>query len=274
MHPVCFTIGKLTIHWYGVGMALAFLAGFANWVRLGKRDGRNAQFCSDLLFWVMIAGILGGRIAYVASDWYHYAAEPWRIFFIWEGGLIYYGGFVGAVLAIAAFARRRRLPFLNVLDLAIVPLPLSHAIGRLGCFMNGCCFGGVCETGPAVRFPAYSMPWYRQVGLNLIDRATPETLPVHPVQFYEAAVNIAVYLLLLVIYRRHARSGTITAVYLMTYPLGRFVFEFLRGTERIYWFGLPVAQVISLGLITTGAVVLAIVRQSSRHIDHAPASHA
>ena len=264
MHPICFRLGSLTIHWYGVFMALAFLTGFLHWVTLGRRDNRSAQFCSDLLFWVMIAGILGGRVAYVISDWPYYAADPKRILFVWEGGLIYYGGFVGGVFAIYLFARNRGQRFLSVLDLAIVPLPLSHALGRIGCFMNGCCFGDVCAAGPAVRFPAESMPWVRQVQLGFVSESAPHSLPVYPVQLYEAGANVLVYLLLLGLYRRRAPDGAVTGAYLAAYPVGRFLLEFLRGTERVKWGGVPVAQVLSLALFALGVLVLLGVYRRSR----------
>lgn len=264
MHPVFLKIGDFTIHWYGVCMAFAFLIGFLHWVWLGRRDGRDAQFCSDLLFWVMLAGILGGRAAYVLSEWSYYAADPKRMLFFWEGGLIYYGGFVGAVAAIVIFARTRQASPLQVLDLAMVPLPLAHAIGRLGCLMNGCCFGDLCRHWPAIQFPAHSLPWYRQVELHLIDRTATQALPIHPVQLYEAGANALIYLFLLFLFRRRASAGTVTAMYLILYPISRFLLEFLRGTERQLWGGVPVAQVLSLGLCGLGVCLLLILRLRAR----------
>jgi len=256
MHPVCFKIGAFTVHWYGVFMALAFVAGLLNWIVIARREGRDAQFCSDLLFWVMIAGILGGRVAYVLSDIRYYLATPSRIIYLWEGGLIYYGGFFGAILAVVLFARRHNIPFLSLLDFSMTALPLAHALGRIGCFMNGCCFGDLCGAGPSLQFPMDSLPWWRQVSLGLIPETASHTLPVYPVQFYEAGLNVLLYVLLLVVYQRRRWDGVVTGVYLLAYPCGRFALELLRGTDRVLWLGVPVAQFLSIILFLTGGLLL------------------
>ena len=256
MHPVCFKIGALTVHWYGVFMALAFLTALVNWIVIGRREGRDAQFSSDMLFWVMVFGILGGRTAYVLSDLSTYMARPRSVLFLWEGGLIYYGGLAGGILAVLLFARSRRIACLDLLDFAMTALPLSHALGRIGCFLNGCCFGEVCEAGPSVRFPAGSLPWQRQLDLAQIRETALESLAVYPVQLYEAAVNIAIFALLHVVYRRRKRYGMVTAAYQMTYPFCRLLLERLRGTYRVMWGPISSAQGISIGLIVVGAVLL------------------
>jgi phosphatidylglycerol:prolipoprotein diacylglycerol transferase len=256
MHPVFFNIGGLTIHWYGLFMALAFLAALIIWTLVGRREGRDAQFSSDLLFLVMILGIVGARTAYVLSNASTYAEHPISVFFLWKGGLIYYGGLIGGILAVLVFARLRHIRGLDLLDFAMTALPVSHALGRIGCFLNGCCFGDICKAGPSVRFPSGSDPWQRQVDLNHISVTTPESLSVYPVQLYEAAVNIVIFAVLLRIYRKRNRYGMVTAVYLLTYPLCRLLFENLRGTHRVMWGPLSSAQGISLGLMAVGAILL------------------
>jgi phosphatidylglycerol:prolipoprotein diacylglycerol transferase len=242
-------------------MALAFLAGMISWIVVGKRDGRDGQFCSDMMFWVMIGGILGGRAAYVLSDLDYYSARPLEALFLWKGGLIYYGGLIGGILAVVAYSRYRKIPALAGLDLAMSSLPLSHALGRIGCFLNGCCFGGMCEAGPAVQFPSESHPWWRQVNLGLIGEDASHSLPVHPVQFYEAGANLLIYALLVVIFLRRRRNGMVVAMYLVAYPICRFLLENLRGTYREQWFGLPVAQVISLILVASGVALFLWLRK-------------
>ena len=261
MHPVFLKLGSVTIYWYGVFMALAFLAGLVNWTTLARREGRDPQFCSDLLFWVMLAGLAGGRLAYVLSNAAHYAANPLHVLFLWEGGLIYYGGFVGGILAVLAFARRRHIPMLALLDFAITALPLAHALGRVGCFMNGCCFGSRLDHWPAVSFPAGSPPWDRHIDLGWITNASRCSLPIHPVQLYETGLNLALYVLLLAVYRRPHRHGMVTATYFLVYPPGRFLLEFLRGTERLHVGALSAAQTLSVALIALGGVVLLLARR-------------
>jgi phosphatidylglycerol:prolipoprotein diacylglycerol transferase len=265
MHPVCFHLGGLTVHWYGVFMALAFLTGLGNWVWLGRRDGRSPTFCSDLLFWVMVSGILGARVAYVVADLDYFLREPLRIIRVDEGGLIYYGGFVGAGAALAVFARRRGVALVPLIDFVITSVPLAHAVGRIGCFMNGCCFGGPHAGFPAVTFPRESLPWHAQVAQGLVSRFSARTVPVHPVQLYEAVWNLVVYAALVAVYVRKPKAGLVTAFYLLLYPVGRFALEFFRGTERLQWRGLSSAQWISLLLLALGlGLILRVLRRRRR----------
>ena len=234
MHPEFIQIGSRTIYWYGVLMAAAFLAGMMHWRLLGRREGRDAAFCTDLAFWIMVAGILGARVSYVVANCGHYAQHPWDIPRIDKGGVIYYGGFIGAVIAVAVIARLRREPLLALGDFAITAVPLGHALGRIGCFLNGCCYG---VPGTA--------PWC--VVLPAVDGT-----PRQPVQLYEAAFNLALYVFLTLTYRKRRPSGTVLALYLLTYPMGRFLLEFLRGDERLHGLGLTHAQIISVMAFVVG----------------------
>jgi phosphatidylglycerol---prolipoprotein diacylglyceryl transferase len=232
--PVCFHIAGWPIHWYGVMMALAFLAGIAHWSWLGRHEQRPPGYASDLAFWIIIGSIVGARAAYVVSEWDAFRAAPWQIVRVDQGGLIYYGGFAGATAAVVILTRVRREVLRTVVDFTITAVPLGHALGRIGCFLNGCCEGRVA--------PASARLW--SAGLAR-----------YPVQVYEALFNLAVYGLLVWFYRRRraGRHGLVLALYLMVYPAGRFLLEFLRGDERMRWGGLTVAQAISLGLIAMGA---------------------
>lgn len=239
--PVCFTIGSRPIYWYGVMMAMGFLAALAHWRVLGRRAAVDTAFTSDLLVWVMVGGIVGARAAYVLANWDYFRAAPGEIIRVDQGGLVYYGGFLGAGLALILFARLSGRPLFATTDLVITALPLGHAFGRVGCFLNGCCGGSVAPAG------------------------CPGTLglPHYPVQLYEAAFNLALYAVLFRLYRIPAwrRPGRLLTVYLLSYPAGRFLLEFIRGDERLRVGHLDVAQVVSLALLATGLVALWIVRR-------------
>jgi phosphatidylglycerol:prolipoprotein diacylglycerol transferase len=264
VNPVFFEIGQLTIHWYGVFMALGFLAGLVNWILLSKRKGCDFAYSSDLLFWIMVSGVLGARIAYVISDFRNFAAEPVTILFIHRGGLIYYGGFVAAIVAIIFFSRLRGEPVWSVLDFAATSLPLAHAFGRVGCFLNGCCYGSEYNGPFAVTYPTHGPIWWQQVNAGRIMKYTADrSLPLHPVQLYEATMNLLLYVVLLYVYRRRKRDGTVAAVYLLTYSVIRFCMEFFRGDPRMIWQGLTYAQLVSIGLFATGLALLAWKRGSN-----------
>ncbi|MEI8122181.1 MAG: prolipoprotein diacylglyceryl transferase [bacterium] len=242
MDPICFHIGSRPIYWYGVMMALAFLAGIGHWHWLGRRTGRDVSLSGDLAFWLMAGGILGARLAYVIANLDYYRAAPQEIIRIDQGGLIFYGGFIGGLLTFFAFARWRRIQPLDLADFTVTALPLGHALGRIGCFLNGCCGGG-----------AVPHPSFLTCGLTH-----------YPVQLYETVFNLGVYMLLtwFFLFRRNGRRGSVVALYLMTYPIGRFLLEFIRGDARMHFGHLDMAQVISLGLIGVGIALWWFARQN------------
>jgi len=242
-------------------LALGFLAGLGNWALLARREGKSFTYCSDLLFWIMLSGIVGARLAYVMSDFKNFVRNPLEILQVYLGGLIYYGGFFAAGIAMFVFARMHRERILSLLDFVVTSVPLGHFFGRIGCFLNGCCHGKEYTGSFAVTFPGFpneSPAWIAQYGARHIDRYALRSLPAHPVQLYEAAFNLFVFALVVLTYRRRKREGTTTAVYLLAYPLGRFALEFLRGDERMRWpaVGLSVAQILSIVLFVTGLVLL------------------
>ena len=261
MHPVCFRIGSLTVHWYGVLMAVGFLLGFLNWVLLSRREGRRFEVLSDLLFWIMVGGIVGARVAYVIADLAYFAKHPLEIIRVDRGGLIYYGGLIGAGVAIWWFARRRKQRMFDLLDLVITSVPLAHALGRIGCFLNGCCFGTRWAGPWAIRYPADSHAWCDHVNAGLLSRFQPHSLPVHPVQLYEAGLNLLLFAALVWLYRHRRVQGVVVSSYLLGYPLLRFGLEFLRGDARTVLGPFSAAQWISIGLFAAGCVLMAWTRR-------------
>jgi prolipoprotein diacylglyceryl transferase len=223
-------------------VAAGFLACLAHLTILGIREGRDPGFGSDIAFWMMLTGIIGARIAYVMANASYYLNDPIAIIRVDQGGLIYYGGFIGAFIAGIVFAKVKKLSILALADFVVSALPLGHFFGRLGCFLNACCYGA-----------AASLPW------SVFQQGAER----HPVQLYEAFLNLAVYLLLIPAYRRRKRNGEVLAIYLIIYPLGRFMLEFLRGDERLGWHGIAYAQIISLGLVLVG-LILGLVLYASR----------
>jgi phosphatidylglycerol---prolipoprotein diacylglyceryl transferase len=237
--PVCFTIGNRPIYWYGVMVALGFLVAVAHWNALGRRHGRPRGFGSDLGFVVMVSGILGARLAYVLSNFSHYAAHPIEVVRIDRGGLIFYGGFLGACAAIYVLARIRKEPPLGLGDFVVTGLPLGHTLGRVGCLLNGCCYGLPSD----VPWRIYTADAFR-----------------HPVPLYEAAFNVILYVVLLRMYPRRRRDGDALALYLVLYGAWRYFIEFLRGDERAMWLGMSVAQAVSLALAAAGLFLWLIPR--------------
>jgi len=264
MDQICFYIGSRPIHWFGVMLALGFLAGLAHWTWQGRGTHRTADYCSDMFMILVLSGVIGARLAYVIANFRDFAGNPLEILMIQKGGLIFYGGLIGACVGVALFARRRQDNLADLADFVVTALPLGHAFGRIGCFLNGCCYGGLTDHVCGVHYPARSIPWLDQVHAGLITREAPTSLAVHPVQLYETAVNLALFGLLALLYRRRHPRGAIAALYLLLYPAWRFAVEFLRGDPRLRWTAFSIAQWVSLALMLAGALRLLHIQRRAR----------
>lgn len=248
-------LGPLSLHAYGLLMALGFLAGYGNWIFLGRRSNRPVAAVSDLLFWIMVSGVAGARLAYVLAHVPEFVRHPAAIFRVDQGGLVYYGGFLAAWVTLIAVARHRHEPFWPLADFVVTSLPLAHAFGRIGCWLNGCCYGTASSGHLAIRYPAGSFAWYDQVEAGRLAASATKSLPVYPVQLFEAGFNFLLYTALMLLYLRKPRPGIVSSAYLLLYAPGRFLLEFLRGDHRHHWLGLSDAQWLSLGLVVTGSLL-------------------
>ncbi len=254
MPRILLQFGPLTIYSYGVMMVVAFLA--ATWCL--ERDAKRLPplrvavkppQAVDMACLAMLGGVLGARALFVAQYWPFYRQNLQEIVAIWHGGLIWYGGFFGGVVVAAIYLRILRIPFFRAADQCIPYLALAHAIGRIGCFLNGCCYGRLTTAWYGVQFP---------------DKPG----PVIPTQLIEAAPLFLLFLLLRRLQRTAMmdRPGRLFFLYLAGYGLIRFGVEFLRGDQRHHWLGLSVAQFLSVGLIAVGLLlfVVASVRPATK----------
>jgi phosphatidylglycerol:prolipoprotein diacylglycerol transferase len=165
MRKVLFEIPAIhwKIHGFGLMLCLAFLAAIflAEW--RARRSKLDPDWVYDLAFWILVGGLVGARGFYVAQYWGKHVRSWVDIFAIWEGGIVLYGGVLGAAIAGLYRAWKLRLPVLAMADSIAPAVALGLAIGRLGCFLNGCCYGDPCELPWAVEFPSESPVWYHQV---------------------------------------------------------------------------------------------------------------
>ena len=273
MHPTLFTVGPFTLHTYGLCMALGILFAYSVLVRIAARRGIAAESLANLVMGLVLVGLAGARTFYVAEHWSaQFAADPLAAVRLWEGGLMFYGSIVFGAAGLVAWCLWRRRSVLEWLDLFAAVVPLGQAFGRLGCFFNGCCFGRASDCAIAVRYPAESIPWYAQREAGLLqpfsDGSWPaSSLPVLPTQLIEAAGCLALFALLLWLYRRlnpadgasrPARfPGAVAAGYFLGYGAIRFVDEMLRADERLHFGRLSISQTISVALWVLGLALLA-----------------
>jgi phosphatidylglycerol---prolipoprotein diacylglyceryl transferase len=218
VHPIAFQLGSLTIHSYGVMVALGFLAGLWTASRRALREGVTAEKIIDLGPWLIIGAILGARTLYVVSYWQEsFAGRPiMDVFKVWNGGLVYYGGLVGASLASMVYVRLKGLRLWTIADIIAPSIALGSVFGRIGCLLNGCCYGRPCSLPWAIRFPADN-PLH------------PPTYPVHPTEVYDALLNLCLYAGLAWLYRRKKFNGQVFGVYLVGYAVLRSFVELFRG---------------------------------------------
>jgi len=248
VHPIALHLGWLTITWYGVMVASAFLAGLWTASRRAPQDGIAAEKVLDLGPWLIVGGILGARTLYVISYWREqFAANPMEMFIVWHGGLVFYGGFIGASLACFLYARLKQLPLWKLADVLAPSLALGSAIGRIGCLLNGCCYGRECHLAWAITFPPES-------------RGAPPGVPLHPTQIYDSLLNFTLFGVLVWLFRRKKFDGQVFAIFLIGYSLLRSFVEFFRGDYPQHYLGgwATPAQLVSMGIVVAGIALLLV----------------
>jgi len=255
------------LHTYGLMLALGFIAAVSVIAREADRMGEDVDRILDLTFWILVAGLVGSRVMFMIVNWADYAKDPLLIFQIWRGGLVWYGGFLGAFGMCVYFARKHRLPLFRTVDIITLGLPLGHAFGRLGCFAAGCCYGKVCSLPWGARFPSDSLAYNGladagALGVQGAGATLPShTPPLHPTQLYESATELLVFFALLAVRQRKRRDGQVFLAYLVVYPIARSIIELFRGdVERGYVVKnvLSTSQFLSI-LVALGAAVLFVV---------------
>jgi phosphatidylglycerol:prolipoprotein diacylglycerol transferase len=248
-------------------VALGFLAALffmTRLARLGFVEKLPEEGVSQLVLCAMLGGAFGARLAYVCEHWSaEYAERPFlEIFRFDKGGLMFYGGLIGAIVVIAFFSKVKKISLVRILDLCAVGLPLGHAFGRVGCFLNGCCFGRVCDSVISVKYPANSPAWWQQVGNGLIGRGATETLPILPSQLIEATANIILFAALFAYARKKPAEGRVAGAYLIAYAVIRFFTETLRNAPRMMVGPLTISQLLGLGVFAAGLALLLMRKKS------------
>ncbi|HOE26197.1 MAG TPA: prolipoprotein diacylglyceryl transferase [bacterium] len=267
MRPVLFSVGPLTVYWYGVFVALAFLAALATAAGRLKRYGWRPEIAYDIGIYALLAAIAGSRLLYILEDPREFLSSPLEIFKVWKGGLSFLGGLAGAVLAGAVYLRLHRLPVLAGFDLLVPSVALGHAVGRIGCFLNGCCFGAASGVPWAVVFPDGSAAHaYQLREAGLLPPGSAWSIPVHPVQIYESLAEIGIFVALSCCLPRSRFRGEIFLLYLFLYGIARFVLEEFRAdTPAILAVGrsaLSLPQLTGLGMaLVSAALILAAGRR-------------
>jgi phosphatidylglycerol:prolipoprotein diacylglycerol transferase len=254
MYPELFRIptpwGAVPVFSYGTMIALGFLLTYLYVCRLAIRRGIDDEDITDIYLVIIVTSIIGARLNYVVSNWREYAAHPATIIRIWEGGMVYLGGFIGAMVGGLGYLWLRGRRFGIYYDMYAPAVPFACALGRVGCFLNGCCFGVEC-----------SLPW----AMTFPKRTGGGVEPRHPTQIYEMIMLFAIAFAMHVYYKRNRRPGMAMVMFAYLYSLDRFIIEFFRAesTYESYIFGLTLAQSTCLLMVgVTGLCHLWIVKKT------------
>jgi phosphatidylglycerol---prolipoprotein diacylglyceryl transferase len=257
MHRTVIDFGAIAIRSYGVMLVIAFWLGIELTARSAKRRGLDPTKILDMGLVVLVASLVGSRLFYVLTHWSEYQADKIAVLRVWEGGLTFYGGLACAIFFGMAYLRWKRMPVLEVTDIAAPQIALGIAIARVGCFLNGCCFGKASTLPWACTFPPDS-----QAGWVMAGR------PVHPTQIYESIANVVIFLVLRRVLARGHPRGVVFFAFLALYGSWRFGIDYLRYYEAAMYLG-PVGitwnQLVSLAMVATGLILgLAAIRQGKR----------
>jgi phosphatidylglycerol:prolipoprotein diacylglycerol transferase len=254
---------EFALHSYGVAIATGFLVAIFLGARQARRVGEDPDAVLELCFWLLVSSMIGARLLFVLTNLHAYgeacsdgiaehslSAVLWgctRALHVWEGGLVFYGGLLGATGFAWWFTRRRNLSFRRIADVLAPQIALGHFFGRLGCYAAGCCWGRPAG-GWAPRFPSESLAFQQMVTDGLVAPSSTLTPPLHPVQLYEAFGELALYFLLSLYARKKRYDGQILVAYLGAYALLRFVVERYRGDaiRRFLVPGVSTSQLLAL----------------------------
>lgn len=258
MFPNIVNIGPITLHSYGLLLAVAFLVGLKVASYYAKKDSLESSRIVDLVIYIFIAALIGAKLLHVIVDFDYYRQDWSRLLHIYQVGGVYYGGFLFAVVITFWYVRRHHLNFWRTADSLSMGLSIGQMFGRLGCFLAGCCWG--IEAQPGFPFAVtFSNPLAaEQVG-------TPLNIPLHPAQLYEAAGMLLIFLILVFTFPHRRFAGQQFFLYMLLYSVLRFNVEFFRGDPRGTVFNgmLSTSQLISL-IVFIASLGILLTRSRSR----------
>jgi phosphatidylglycerol:prolipoprotein diacylglycerol transferase len=279
MRPVLYSARLLgdgfQIHSYGVAIAVGFLVAIFLGARQARRVGEDDWAVQELCFWLLVTSMVGARLLYLVTNFHEYATacrdgldghslshaawECTRALHVWEGGLVFYGGFLCAGGFAWWYTHRRGMRFARTADILAPSVAIGHFFGRLGCFAAGCCWGAPSAAPWAMRFPSESLAFQQLVGEGRLPVSAAVTMPLHPVQLYEALGELALYFLLSLLATRKRYDGQVLVAWLLGYGALRFVTECFRG-DAVRKFVLPGVSTSQLIALLTVPLALGLAR--------------
>lgn len=255
MNPFISPLDSILIPTYWVIMSLTHCVGFIFFYRRSLQKNLSAKIASELAIIIMISGFIGARAFHILFEFPDYYYEyPSEIFKFWNGGFVFYGGFIFAFIFGTIYLKKFKQNITPWLDALTPAIALSYALGRVGCLLSGCCYGLPSDLPWAITFP---------VGVE-----APPLIRLHPTQVYSALMELIILLILLLIERKNSRlgKGKLFSIWMILHGLARFGLEQFRGDYRGFdLLGFSISSVISLLIIATGLITLVKIQKSNDH---------
>ncbi len=267
--PEIFHIGQLSIRWYGLLFATAFLSGYIVFTRYLATERLTPEMLDKLLIYVAVGTVLGARLGHCFFyEPKYFLQNPVEILKIWKGGLASHGAAIGILLALWLYIRRFKLSFLWLIDRIVIVVALGGAFIRLGNLFNSEIYGSPT-----------TLPWgFEFVRDKLYDSTTGELLPTvprHPTQLYEAISYILIFVVLFVFYRKRylkVRDGFIFGVFMILLFAARFLIEFVKNDQVGFEAGMEfnMGQLLSLPFILAGVVMILWTKRYPKYFSQTP----
>lgn len=245
MLPTVHILGH-TVAMYGLLISIgAFLGCFVSLI-ISRRTQLKSEDVIFSFIYALLGVIIGGKIFYFMVEFPNiwasrqfYMNYPEQITYLFTGGFVFYGGFIGAVIGVFIYTKQYNIPIESLVYIFTPAVPLIHAVGRIGCFFAGCCYG-----------KPYSGPFSVVFKDSLI---APSTYPVFPVQLFESVINVFIFIVLLWALKKVKNGYSLMGLYIVMYSVARFVLEFFRGDlERGFVLIFSTSQWMSIVLLVVG----------------------
>lgn len=240
MYNEILSIGRFTIHGYGLMIGIGFLVAVIVGMYRAKKKGLDKEAVLDIAIYCLITGFLGGKILYLIVEWDTFISDPWRV--LGSAGFVVYGGIILGVAAGITYCKIKKLPVGKYFDLVMPEIAIAQGFGRIGCFLAGCCYGDPTDSFLGVVFPAGGLA---PAGVKLL-----------PTQLFMSAGDFLIALVLILYARKNKIDGNVGAGYLILYGIGRFCIEFLRNDSRGSVGVLSTSQFISIFIVAIGIGLL------------------
>ena len=267
--PEIFSIGQLSIRWYGLLFASAFLSGYIVFTRFLATERLTSEMLDELLIYIAVGTVIGARLGHCFFyEPEYFLKNPIEILKIWKGGLASHGAAIGILLSLWLYIRKHKLSFLWLIDRIVIVVALGGAFIRLGNLFNSEIYGLPTELPWGIEF----------VRDKLYDSNTGEllaTVPRHPTQLYEALSYIAIFFMLFLFYRkRHmkVRDGFIFGLFMILLFTARFFIEFVKNDQVAFEAGMQfnMGQLLSLPFILAGVLMIILTRRYPKYFSQEP----